>query len=88
MLNGFRLDFSTRLLNRSGSGQGIFNPFNFDPNTNPTRPDLFDSPTFPHVVIARVKQKAYLWHVVPSALDDLIKRGLDKRLNLSLSIQP
>jgi len=38
------LDCSTHLLNRSGSGWGIFNPFKFNPNTNPTQPDLFDSP--------------------------------------------
>jgi len=24
----------------SGSGREVFNPFNIDPNTNPTRPDL------------------------------------------------
>jgi len=44
MFNNFRLDFSTRLLNNSGSGRGDFNPFNFEPNTNATGPDLFDSP--------------------------------------------
>ena len=45
MLNDFRLDFSTRLLNKSGSNRGIFNPFNFDLYTNPTQPDLFNSPS-------------------------------------------
>ena len=28
----------------SGSGQKIFNPFNFNLNTNPIQADLFDNP--------------------------------------------
>ena len=32
--------FSTRLINRLGSGREILNPFKFDTNTNPTQHDL------------------------------------------------
>ena len=39
----FGLRFSTHLLNRSGSDLGFFNPFKFNPNTNPTRHDTSPS---------------------------------------------
>ena len=44
----FGLRFSTRLLNKSGSGLGFSNPFKFNPNTNPTRHETLPNSSSPY----------------------------------------